>query len=730
MKNSWKNFSILKIYMLLNCKRAFILLFLTLAVYSQEQQRVAILNTVDDSKPELDFTELTYLTNKLREIAVKILPENKYFVMTSQSIIEMLGTERKEECKNKCLLDMGKAISTDYIGQARLGRLGGNYAITMELYNVVRGNLIGSFTGNAKDVFGLVAVIDKNAPIMFRKMPGVSSNRIIEEGIGRLSKSEDYKLDEEKLYLVNLSSEPSGAVLSFDGVPNAKCPKTPCRLELHEGAVRIIANLEQYEIADTIVSVARKNQNIAIKLKPNFGILEIKPAYLDGIGNESQWSLSINRKSYSLGEIRLPPNEYSVKLNHECYENINFDAGINKGKRAAFDMASNITLKKGGLVLSAELDGEPISEPVFVNGKQVGETPFSGAVPLCAKVEIGKNRETVGVKLRYNEKVNFTYKNKLYENKSGGWDSFKAWFGWNSFKDPRDNRIYKTVKIGSQTWMAENLNYEATRSKCSDNDPANCKKYGRLYNWYSAIEVCPDNWHLPNNEEWYALKTDKETAGKYFKATSDNSDGYPYWWSSNNDYTSAYCWFLSNDYENGSWNFCNKYDLLSVRCVQGSLPEQENYTNYSSESYESNYSIKRIEGYEDNFLKDGHFSFAEIGWQRIYDMNHLRMSADWFYFTVGLSGYWENEYEEGQIENVEFIMGLIHRFVWEHSNFVSFGFGLFGGLGLRQTNTELSGKEENFMRHELGIEFILGYISLYIAERDFKRIGGGIGLIF
>ena len=59
-------------------------------------------------------------------------------------------------------------------------------------------------------------------------------------------------------------------------------------------------------------------------------------------------------------------------------------------------MANYIKLKKGGLVLRAERDGEP----VFVNGKQVGGTPFSGSVPLCAKVEIGDGKEVVDVKLK------------------------------------------------------------------------------------------------------------------------------------------------------------------------------------------------------------------------------------------------------------------------------------------------------------------------------------------
>jgi hypothetical protein len=312
---------------------------------------------------------------------------------------------------------LGKKAEVDYVARCNVVSRDHILRMDCELYNSETSALIGpfnSFRENPTTIYELIAIVEKEAPDMFRKIPGASSGGIgtpsFAAGISGLETATGNALDFETRYLVNLTTEPSNAALSFNGLPIASCGQSPCRAELPEGRVRIIAALEQYDTADTTVSITRNNQNVNIRLKANFGVLEIKPAYSDGMGSNEQWNLTINDKAFSFLENRLSPNKYKVKLSHRCYEDISFDVGINRDSREFFDITKHINPKQGGLDLSTERDGEPSSESVFVNGKRVGETPFSGSVPVCSEIELGKERSNVYVRLERGQTVRRVHK--------------------------------------------------------------------------------------------------------------------------------------------------------------------------------------------------------------------------------------------------------------------------------------------------------------------------------
>ena len=158
---------------------------------------------------------------------------------------------------------------------------------------------------------------------------------------------------------------------------------------------------------------------------------------------------------------------------------------------------------------------------------------------------------------------------------------------------------FRTIKIGTQTWMAENLNCNLEGSKCHENSADSCAKYGRLYNWEDAKKACPAGWHLPDTTEWNTLVDfagGLETAGKKLQATSgwyDNDNGTDdygfaalpgsfgdsrggfgpaghdgYWWSAT-EYSAYDAWglYMSRNFDAVVLDGIFKTSFLSIRCV-------------------------------------------------------------------------------------------------------------------------------------------------------------------
>ena len=187
-----------------------------------------------------------------------------------------------------------------------------------------------------------------------------------------------------------------------------------------------------------------------------------------------------------------------------------------------------------------------------------------------------------------------------------------------TFTDTRDGHIYKMVTIGNQTWMAENLAYDAGAGCYAyNNDESNVATYGRLYTWNAAMAgettpgargISPEGWHIPTIAEWQELRTylgGAEVAGGKMKTTGTIEEGtglwvspntaatnesgfsglpgglvsysgdhqalgyYGFWWSSNQTTTTAaasmnllyYAEYLEEQYLTKSFKF-------SIRCIK------------------------------------------------------------------------------------------------------------------------------------------------------------------
>lgn len=170
-----------------------------------------------------------------------------------------------------------------------------------------------------------------------------------------------------------------------------------------------------------------------------------------------------------------------------------------------------------------------------------------------------------------------------------------------SFKDPRDGKKYKTVKMpDGKTWMAENLNYKMDGSSCYQNDSTNCGKYGRLYAWNAAQKACPSGWRLPTKTDIEKMLDvvgrNRQERGLHLRTNHDwevnGDDAYFFSVLPAGYYRSDLFYFFSLGYGARFWSSTEKYSYSafflevggygadvdsdyktyasSVRCLQGS----------------------------------------------------------------------------------------------------------------------------------------------------------------
>ena len=239
-----------------------------------------------------------------------------------------------------------------------------------------------------------------------------------------------------------------------------------------------------------------------------------------------------------------------------------------------------------------------------------GDSGVAGSAG-CSAVEVSD-----GVKITCPDGNSFTLRNGT-DGKDGNDGYIDGWI-----LDSRDKHLYRTVTIGKQTWMAENLNYEVeTGSSCYNDTLSNCQKYGRFYTWAAAVGksedecgygkycnlgnekvrgICPEGWHLPDTTEWGELNKavgGRETAGKKLKSTEgwnnggNGTDDFGFsavpisYREANGDYRpfgvnaffmsseqdtvgNMYNFYMGHDYTKTDYGHCGKNLAFPIRCLK------------------------------------------------------------------------------------------------------------------------------------------------------------------
>ena len=206
-------------------------------------------------------------------------------------------------------------------------------------------------------------------------------------------------------------------------------------------------------------------------------------------------------------------------------------------------------------------DGSIVSGEVIASNKYVCDNGvFRTGKNLEISLDKGCVTYTEGSEIRRHLS---TTQDSVYLCNNQLWKAIIEFVGeYGYLTDSRDGNIYKTVAIGSQTWMAENLNYSDSatyegmkgRNWCYNSTADNCTRYGRLYTWAAAMDsagtwstngaecgngktcsptypvrgICPTGWHLPTRAEFKNLFDavgGQATAGIMLQSTSGWEDG-------------------------------------------------------------------------------------------------------------------------------------------------------------------------------------------------------------
>jgi uncharacterized protein (TIGR02145 family) len=301
----------------------------------------------------------------------------------------------------------------------------------------------------------------------------------------------------------------------------------------------------------------------------------------------------------SIGDMQ-PCEGYLVKMNNAdelIYSTLNYPPEP-PSSPIPVDGAENQSIEVDISWTCTDPEGDPMTYDIYFGTEAIPPLVATG------HTETTYDPGTLEINTEYFWKI-VSHDNANHTTEGIVWSfTTRQWQCGDPFTDSRDGQSYNSVQIGSQCWMAENINYITSYgSRCYGFNSNNCIIYGRLYNWDAATEACPSGWNFPNNSKWNTLFTflggNGSAGGKMKEAgtvhwSSPNSGatnesgftalpgGYYDEYSSCWDLGDRACFWTQSGYGNyhawdqyiyynsgGIWsNYYDKNCKFSVRCIK------------------------------------------------------------------------------------------------------------------------------------------------------------------
>ena len=355
---------------------ALLILFLaTLACphAAHAQQRLAVLEFTGEGA-NVSHAELTYLADKTRGAALKVLDASEWEVMTRENMLVVLETNAADlaACMGECEVETGRLIGAHQVVAGSIVKLGDSLRLTLKAFNTESGRMLGFEEVSAAGLEELADGISVACGDLWGVAPvrasSTAGDRTASRSIG--TSNEEWSMDEVERHVVRFDSDPSGASVSLDG--SLICNTTPCSKEIAAGGHDVEMVLARYEPATRTIDV-RTKETIEIPLSPLFGWLSVETS-VSGV------TLVVDGEPAGESPIRrfeLTPGRHMVLTDDGEFQEVGEEFTIERGREHRVEL--DVTRRLGGLRIRAvDENDNALSCTAYVRRHKVGETPWSG----------------------------------------------------------------------------------------------------------------------------------------------------------------------------------------------------------------------------------------------------------------------------------------------------------------------------------------------------------------